>query len=58
MKKIVGTPGSGARAFLARRILSKEPPAGIDAPKGPLVFVLPDADAIEDMADAVKALAP
>jgi transcription-repair coupling factor (superfamily II helicase) len=58
MKKIVGAPGSGARAYLARRILKGEPPAGLDAPKGPLVLVLPDADAVEDVADAVKALGP
>jgi transcription-repair coupling factor (superfamily II helicase) len=58
VKKIVGAPGSGARAFLARRIIQGEPPAGIDAPQGPLVLVLPDADAVEDIADAVKALGP
>ncbi|MDD5303262.1 MAG: CarD family transcriptional regulator [Elusimicrobia bacterium] len=58
MKKIVGAPGSGARAFLARRIIQGEPPAGVEAPKGPLVLVLPDADAVEDVSDAVKALAP
>ncbi|OGR93816.1 MAG: hypothetical protein A2V88_05380 [Elusimicrobia bacterium RBG_16_66_12] len=56
--RVVGAPGSGARAFLARRILSGKPPAGLEAPKGPLVMVLPDADAVEDVADAVKALAP
>ncbi|MBI2790245.1 MAG: DEAD/DEAH box helicase [Elusimicrobia bacterium] len=58
MKKVVGAPGSGARAYLARLILQGEPPAGVEAPKGPLVLVLPDADAVEDAADAVKALAP
>ncbi|MBI5247841.1 MAG: transcription-repair coupling factor [Elusimicrobia bacterium] len=58
MSKLVGAPGSGARAFLARRILSGQPPAGIEAPKGPLVLVLADSDAVEDVADAVKALAP
>ena len=57
-RKLVGAPGSGARAFLARRILSGQPPAGIEAPKGPLVLVLADSDAVEDVADAVKALAP
>ncbi|MFI5345071.1 MAG: transcription-repair coupling factor [Elusimicrobiota bacterium] len=55
---IVGAPGSGARAYLARRILSGAAPAGLPAPKGPLVLILPDADAVEDVADAVKALAP
>jgi transcription-repair coupling factor (superfamily II helicase) len=58
MKKVVGAPGSGARALLARRLLTGKAPAGLAAPKGPLVFVLPDADAVEDVADAVKALAP
>ncbi|HXT01598.1 MAG TPA: transcription-repair coupling factor [Elusimicrobiota bacterium] len=58
MKKVVGAPGSGARALLARRLLAGTSPAGLSAPNGPLVFVLPDADAVEDMADAVKALAP
>ncbi|HEX4048843.1 MAG TPA: CarD family transcriptional regulator, partial [Elusimicrobiota bacterium] len=58
MKKVVGAPGSGARALLARRILTGKSPAGLTAPKGPLVFILPDSDAVEDMADAVKALAP
>jgi|CXWL01.1.fsa_nt_gi transcription-repair coupling factor (superfamily II helicase) len=57
-RRIVGVPGSGAIAFLARRILTGQPPAGIDAPKGALVLVLPDADAVEDAADAVKALTP
>ncbi len=58
MKKVVGAPGSGARALLARRILAGKSPAGLAAPKGPLVLLLPDADAVEDVADAVKALAP
>ncbi len=58
MNKIVGAPGSGARAFLVRRILQGAPPPGIEAPKGPFVLVLPDADAVEDIADAVKALGP
>ncbi len=58
MKKIVGVPGSGARAFLARRILAGEPPEAIASLRGPLVFVLPNADAVEDMVDAFKALAP
>jgi transcription-repair coupling factor (superfamily II helicase) len=58
MKKVVGAPGSGARALLARRLLAGKSPAGLTAPKGPLVFILPDADAVEDMADAVKALNP
>jgi transcription-repair coupling factor (superfamily II helicase) len=58
MNRVVGAPGSGARAFLARRILSGLSPAGLEAPKGPLVLVVADADAAEDVADAVKALAP
>ena len=58
MKKVVGAPGSGARALLARRILTGKSPEGLAAPKGPLVFILPDADAVEDIADAVKALNP
>ena len=58
MKRVVGAPGSGARALLARRLLSGRAPAGLEAPKGPLVLVLPDDDAVEDAADAVKALAP
>ncbi len=56
MKRVVGAPGCGARAFLARRILQGEPPAGVEAPAGPLVLVLPDADAVEDVVDAVRAL--
>ena len=58
MTALFGVPGSGARALLARRILAGSPPAGVEAPKGPLVLVLPDADAVEDAADAIKALAP
>ncbi|MDE2489468.1 MAG: hypothetical protein KGM24_01385, partial [Elusimicrobia bacterium] len=57
MSRLVGVPGSGARAFLARRLLSGGA-AGIAPPAGPLVLVLPDADAVEDVADAFKALAP
>ena len=56
MKKVVGAPGSGARAFLARRILAGKAP--FPTPQGPLVVILPDADAVEDVADAVKALTP
>jgi transcription-repair coupling factor (superfamily II helicase) len=58
MRRVVGAPGSGARAHRARRMLAGRTPAGLTAPKGPLVLVLPDADAVEDAADAVKALAP
>jgi transcription-repair coupling factor (superfamily II helicase) len=58
MKKVVGVPGSGARALLARRVLTGKSPAGLKAPSGPLVLILPDADAVEDAADAVKALNP
>ncbi|MBI3564904.1 MAG: DEAD/DEAH box helicase, partial [Elusimicrobia bacterium] len=58
MKRVVGAPGSGARAMLARRLLSGVPVPGLPAPKGVLVLVLPDADAVEDAADAVKALGP
>lgn len=57
-RRVVGVPGSGARAFLARRILAGRAPAGLETPKGALVLVLPDADAVEDVADAVGALAP
>ncbi len=57
-RRVVGVPGSGARALLARRILSEKPPAGLETPQGPLVLILPDADVVEDVADAVKALAP
>lgn len=57
MKRIVGAPGSGARALLARRLLAGKGPAGVASPSGPLVLVLPDADAVEDAADAFKALA-
>ena len=53
-----GVPGSGALAYLARLLLAGKAPDGVEAPKGPLVVVLPDADAVEDVADAVKALAP
>jgi len=56
--RVVGVPGSGALALLARRVLSGAAPAGLPAPRGPLVLVLPDADAVEDAADAVRALAP
>jgi transcription-repair coupling factor (superfamily II helicase) len=56
--RVVGAPGSGALALLARRILSGAEPAGVAAPKGPLVVVLPDADALEDVADAARALSP
>jgi len=56
--RVVGAPGSGARAWLARRILAGAGGAGLPAPRGPLVLVLPDADAVEDVADAVAALAP
>ncbi|NNN05189.1 MAG: DEAD/DEAH box helicase, partial [Elusimicrobia bacterium] len=55
---VAGVPGSGALALLARRILSGAAPAGLAAPRGPLTLVLPDADAVEDVADAVAALAP
>jgi hypothetical protein len=58
MNRLLGAPGSGARALLARRLLSGSPPPGVEAPKGPLVLVLPDSDAVEDAADAVKALSP
>ena len=58
MNRVVGAPGSGARAYLIRRRLSGAAPMGLEAPKGPLVVVLSDADAVEDVADAVKALAP
>ena len=54
--RVVGAPGSGARAFLARRILAGKAP--FPTPQGPLVVILPDADAVEDVADAVKALTP
>jgi len=57
-RSVLGAPGSGARAFLARRVLSGRSPSGLETPTGPLVLVLPDADAVEDVADAVKALAP
>jgi transcription-repair coupling factor (superfamily II helicase) len=56
--RVVGVPGSGALAFLARRVLSGALPAGLASPRGPLVLVLPDADAVEDAADALAALAP
>ncbi len=58
MTRIVGAPGSGARALLTRRLLGGRAPAGLPAPKGALVLVLPDADAVEDAADAAKALSP
>ncbi len=51
-------PGSGARALLVRRILAGTPPPGFEAPKGPLVMILPDTDAVEDVADALRALGP
>ena len=53
-----GVPGSGALAYLARLLLAGKALDGVAAPQGPLVVVLPDADAVEDVADAVKALAP
>ena len=56
--RVLGAPGCGARAFLARRILAGRAPVGLEPPRGPLVLVLPDADAVEDVADAVKALLP
>jgi transcription-repair coupling factor (superfamily II helicase) len=56
--RVVGVPGSGALALFARRVLGGAGPAGLAAPRGPLVLVLPDADAVEDAADALAALAP
>ncbi|MEK7388302.1 MAG: DEAD/DEAH box helicase [Elusimicrobiota bacterium] len=58
MIRVVGVPGSGARAFLARHILAGSAPAGVSVPGGALVLVLADADAVEDVADAIKAFAP
>ena len=56
--KLVGVPGSGALAYLARGLLSGTGPEGLEPPKGPLVIVLPDGEAVEDLADAIKALGP
>jgi transcription-repair coupling factor (superfamily II helicase) len=56
--RLAGVPGSGALAHLARALLSGRSAGGLTPPEGPLVLVLPDSDAVEDAADAVKALAP
>ena len=52
-----GVPGPAAAALLARRLRAGLRPAELDAPRGVVVLVLPDADALEDAADALAALA-
>jgi transcription-repair coupling factor (superfamily II helicase) len=58
--RIVGLPGSGAWALLARCLLhGREVPAfAAPAFKGPLVFVVKDQEELEDVSDAFAGLAP
>src|SRR5579883_1667821 len=58
--RIVGLPGTGAWAMLARRLLAgAETPGFSPAPfSGRLVLVLATQEEIEDVADAFAALAP
>ncbi len=58
--RVVGLPGSGAWALLARCLLEKRrvPGLELDDLNGPLVLVCPDQETLEDVADAYGALAP
>lgn len=60
LKRISGLPGSGAWAMLARCLLNKRPVPGFELPEpqGRLVLVCRDQGELEDIADAVCALAP
>lgn len=58
--RIIGLPGSGAWAFLARCLLAKKTVPGFSLPafSGPLVLVRAAQNDIEDVSDAVNALEP
>ena len=61
MARLGGLPGSGAKAYLARALLSgRGAPAGLPAatPRGPLVLLAKDQEEAEDLADAYQALSP
>ena len=57
---VLGLPGSGAWAFLARCLLSGREIPSFEPPAftGPLVFVRRETEELEDIADAFRALAP
>ncbi|MBI3552949.1 MAG: transcription-repair coupling factor [Elusimicrobia bacterium] len=58
--RLVGLPGSGAWALLARCLLHGREVPGLPAPafKGPLVLVVKEQEELEDVSDAFAALAP